>query len=112
MGRLKSIWHDPVWSKVIAALIIGVPAVAVTVVNPLRSWVFTDITLSRSLVIAWTAGGVILGIALGVSVMFKRNGAGKDRSSPQSNDLIAAGSRSTPALIAEDVYLEASVLSR
>jgi len=62
MEFLKSIWRDPVWSKMIATIILGIPATLWT----LRKWIFTDIYLSRAQVFGWGTLAFVTGMALAV----------------------------------------------
>jgi hypothetical protein len=61
MEFFKGIWRDPVWSKVIATIIVGIPAS----MWAFRAWIFADIYLSRAQVIGWSAFGALVGLVIG-----------------------------------------------
>jgi hypothetical protein len=66
VNLIRRIWHDPVWSKVIAAAIVSAGVAAWS----LRGWIFADIDVSRSQVVVWFLAGLLLGVAIGVRMVY------------------------------------------
>lgn len=70
MNWLNEAWHDPVWSKVIAAAILAVLASAGSLFIPaVRDWATASVgDISRLHVIGWCAFGFVAGVALATTI--------------------------------------------
>lgn len=100
MELFKRVWHDPVWSKVIATAIAGMPALAAWL---FQGWVFADIQLSRFQVIAWCIGGIGFGAVMGGWAVHSRTRTIKNNYPAKVEE---GGEVQALTLIPLDVYLE------